>query len=54
MGLPWHMGSRGARWGDADTGRPGLPSHSPCAGRCQAEKETAAWALPMAVSKTGL
>jgi hypothetical protein len=33
----WHTGSRGARWGDADAGRPGLPSHAPCAGRRQTE-----------------
>ena len=50
----WHTGSRGARWGDADAGRPGLPSHSPCAGRRQAEKETAAaWSLPMAAVGDG-
>jgi hypothetical protein len=54
MGLQWHTGSRGAHWGDADAGRPGLPSHSPCAGRCQAEQETAAaWALPMAAVGDG-
>ena len=43
------MGNSRARWGDADAGRPGLPSHAPCAGRRQAEQETAAWSLPTAV-----
>ena len=33
--------------GDADAGRPCLPTHAPCAGRRQAEQETAAaWSLP--------
>src|SRR5206468_11552414 len=36
------------RWGDADAGRPGLPTHAPCAGRRQAAQETAAWSLPRA------
>jgi hypothetical protein len=50
----WHTGSRGARWGDADAGWPGLPSHSPCAGKRQAEQETAAaWSLPMAAVGDG-
>jgi hypothetical protein len=43
-----HTGHSRAPWGDADAGRPGLPSHAPCAGRRQAEQETAAWSLPMA------
>src|SRR5215471_11476149 len=49
----WHTGSRGTPWGDADAGRPGLPSHLPCAGRRQAEQETAAWSLPMAAVGDG-
>ena len=44
-----HMGNSRAHCGDADAGRPGLPSHAPCAGRRQAEQETAAWSLPTAV-----
>jgi hypothetical protein len=44
-----HTGHSRAHWGDADAGRPGLPSHAPCAGRRPAEQETAAWSLPMAV-----
>jgi hypothetical protein len=44
-----HTGHSRAHWGDADAGRPGLPSHAPWAGRQQAEQETAAWSLPMAV-----
>jgi hypothetical protein len=31
----WHTGSRGTRWGDADAGRPGLPSHSSCGKRVE-------------------
>jgi hypothetical protein len=41
-----HTGPSRARWGDVDAGRPCLPTHAPCAGRRQAEQETAA-SLPM-------
>ena len=49
----WHTGSRGACCGDADTGRPRLPRHAPCAGRRQTEQETAAWSFPMAAVGDG-
>ena len=48
-----HTGPSRARWGDADAGRPCLPTHAPCAGRRQAEQETAAWSLPMAAVGDG-
>src|SRR4029453_261604 len=45
---------RWRRWGDADAGRPCLPTHAPCAGRRQAEQETAAaWSCPMAAVGDG-
>src|SRR5215813_11950934 len=48
-----HTGTSRARWGDADAGRPCLPTHAPCAGRRQAEQKTAAWSLPMAAVGDG-
>jgi hypothetical protein len=49
-----HGHQQGARWGDADAGRQCLPTHAPCAGRRQAEQETAAaWSLSMAAVGDG-
>jgi hypothetical protein len=49
-----HTGSREARWGDAATAQPCLSTPAPCAGRRQAEQETAAWAFPRAAVGDGL
>jgi hypothetical protein len=42
-----HTGSSGARWGDADAGRPCLPTSGACGENPQGKGETtAAWSLP--------